>query len=70
MPKRLNLSSILKFGKVFLEVSKVPSRTRGVGVAKILGGVGVPFFYVCDSVALILLAIGEAWVAFGIKTSK
>ncbi len=48
----------------------VPSRTRGGGVVKILGGVGVPFFYVCDSVALILLAIGEARVAFGIKTSK
>jgi len=44
MPKRLILSSILKFGKVFLEVSKVPSRTRGGGVVKILGGVGVPFF--------------------------
>jgi hypothetical protein len=45
MPKRLILSSILKFGKVFLEVSMVPSRTRGGGVVKILRKVGVPFFF-------------------------
>ena len=38
------LSSILKFSKASDEVSKVPSRTRGGGVVKILGGVGVPFF--------------------------
>ncbi len=42
---RLVLSGILKFSKASLWVSKVPSRTRGGGVVKILRKVGVPFFF-------------------------
>ncbi len=45
MPKRLILSSILKFSNLFLEVSMVPSKTRGGGVVKILRKVGVPSFF-------------------------
>ena len=45
MQKRLILSSVLKFGKASLWVSKVPSRTRGGGVVKILRKVGVPSFF-------------------------
>ncbi len=45
MPKRLILSSILKFSKASLWVSKVPSRTRGGGVVKILRKVGVPTIF-------------------------
>jgi len=35
----------LKFSKLSLWVSKVPSRTRGGGVVKILRKVGVPLFF-------------------------
>ncbi len=54
MQKRLILPSILKFSKVFLEVSKVPSRTRGGGVVKIFGDGKAFFFYWCAYFCLVL----------------
>ena len=41
----INIGNHLKFSKLSLWVNKVPSRTRGGGVVKILRKVGVPFFF-------------------------